>query len=338
MSGAARRIAADGRVVVVGPGALAAAGDLLGRGYTLLTTERARAAAPEVAARAAAVVVVPGGLVEEAAGALRGAVPGRRWVALGGGRVIDVAKALAAADPPREVIAIPTTLSGAEMTRGHRHAPGVPDSTPKVRPDVVVNDPALSASAPTAALAAGTANSLGHAVTAICADGVDADTTERAGRAVELLAAGWATREPHRAALAEGAMLAGWALDHAGLGLHHALAQTAVRTAGMAHAAANAALLPESTAALRRRVPHRIAAVERRAALDLDALARELRIRSADRGAGVFARDAGLLELAVATVLARPEPARVPPPPDAGEIRGAYLAAAGAVSGDGPRA
>ena len=40
-------------------------------------------------------------------------------VALGGGRVIDVAKAIAAVREVR-VAALPTTLSGAEMTRIHR--------------------------------------------------------------------------------------------------------------------------------------------------------------------------------------------------------------------------
>ena len=40
-------------------------------------------------------------------------------VALGGGRVIDVAKAIAAVRGGR-VAALPTTLSGAEMTHIHR--------------------------------------------------------------------------------------------------------------------------------------------------------------------------------------------------------------------------
>ena len=58
---------------------------------------------------------------------LRPEITGELLVALGGGRVIDVAKALAAADPPRRVAAIPTTLSGAEMTAVHRHVAGVAD-------------------------------------------------------------------------------------------------------------------------------------------------------------------------------------------------------------------
>ena len=104
------------------------------------------------------------GRVDEVAGALRPVVRGETLVALGGGRVIDVAKALAAADPPRRVVAIPTTLSGAEMTPVHRRAAGADPSTPGVRPAVVVNDPALSASQPAEQLAQSAGNALGHAI------------------------------------------------------------------------------------------------------------------------------------------------------------------------------
>ena len=122
------------RTIVFGPGALAAADDLLGSGYTLLTTARARARTPQLADRASAVIDVPDGLVEAVAAELRGNVDGARLVAVGGGRVIDVAKALAAADGPRDVVAVPTSLSAAEMTAVHRHATGVPAETPRVRP------------------------------------------------------------------------------------------------------------------------------------------------------------------------------------------------------------
>ena len=51
-----------------------------------------------------------------------------RFVALGGGRVIDVAKAVAAArGGGARAMAVPTTLSGAELTSVHRHAEGVDD-------------------------------------------------------------------------------------------------------------------------------------------------------------------------------------------------------------------
>ena len=136
------------RTIVFGAGAVVAATDLIGEGFTLLTTPRAAARLPELASRARALIEVRSGLVEEVAGELLGRTGAGTLVALGGGRVIDVAKAIAAAEAPRAVTAIPTTLSGAEMTRIHRHARGVPAETTCMRPSVVVNDPALSASQP----------------------------------------------------------------------------------------------------------------------------------------------------------------------------------------------
>jgi len=104
--------------------------------------------APAVAERGSAVHEVARGRVDELAGELLDVVdPGALIVALGGGRVIDTAKALAAARPsgperPR-VAAIPTTLSAAEMTGGHRRAAGADFALPGVRPAIVVNDPVL---------------------------------------------------------------------------------------------------------------------------------------------------------------------------------------------------
>ncbi|MDQ6774817.1 MAG: iron-containing alcohol dehydrogenase, partial [Actinomycetota bacterium] len=133
------------RLVVFGRGTLAEAGPLLGSGFALLTTPRAASAAPELASLAGSVHEVGPGRVDELAAELRPKLDSELLVALGGGRVIDVAKALAAADPPRRVAAVPTTLSGAEMTTIHRHASGVPAGTRRARPAIVVNDPALSA-------------------------------------------------------------------------------------------------------------------------------------------------------------------------------------------------
>ena len=106
-----------------------------GPGFALLTTERARAASPELFAAAASVHLVPGGFVDGIAGDLLGMVAGDRIVALGGGRVIDTAKAIAAARGGAvRAMAIPTTLSGAEMTKVHRQARGAPAGTRGVRP------------------------------------------------------------------------------------------------------------------------------------------------------------------------------------------------------------
>src|SRR3954469_8251332 len=109
------------RRIHFGRGRVSEAVDLLGGpGFTLLTTERAQAAAPALAKAAGDVIHVRRGRVDEIAGELLADVHGERLVALGGGRVIDVAKALTAARrttaPDTAAMAVPTTLSGAEMT------------------------------------------------------------------------------------------------------------------------------------------------------------------------------------------------------------------------------
>jgi glycerol dehydrogenase-like iron-containing ADH family enzyme len=99
------------RTIHFGRDALAAALPALGAGYTLLSTPSALAMAPALASRAGAVHEVAPGRVDEIAGALLAMVdPGELIVALGGGRVIDTAKALAAAHAPAErplVAAVP---------------------------------------------------------------------------------------------------------------------------------------------------------------------------------------------------------------------------------------
>lgn len=313
------------RLIRFGRGALADAPGLLGDGYTLLTTQRTRALAPDVVQRAAAVVDVRTGRVDEIADELRGDVDGAELlVALGGGRVVDVAKALSAAarGGPR-VAAIPTTLSAAEMTRIHRHAAGVAPDTRRVRPAIVINDPALSASQPEAELAASTANALGHAIDGAATTRSSPVPSLAAAEAVRLL-----TVDPgDRDALALGALLSGYVIDANGYGLHHVLAQTLARFAGVAHGQANAAMLPHSTAALRERAPDVLAALD---AADGGAL--EDTARSLSRRAGaVRLRDLGVdrdtLAECVDRASERAELKRTPPPADVDELRALYEAA-----------
>ena len=158
--------------------------------FVLLTGARGLPAATAPLSAARAVVQVPPGPVPESASAAEplvlGAGDGLPLVALGGGRVIDAAKALASAHG-LEVAAIPTTLSGAEMTAGHRPLADGRGGAPK-RPRLVVNDPALSASLPLPDLAASAMNALGHAMEAFYGPGADPVTTTAATRAARLIA------------------------------------------------------------------------------------------------------------------------------------------------------
>ena len=203
--------------------------------------------------------------------------------------MVDVAKALAAARGA-DAAAIPTTLSAAEMTRGHRHARGVDPATPRVRPRIVLNDPALSASQPAAELAASAANALGHAIEGPLTPRASPVPVLAAREAVRLLA-----HEDDRDALALGALLAGYVIDSAGYGLHHVLAQALARFAGVWHGHANAAMLPHTTVALRRRAPEALAALDAAAGVEMEALARRL----ANHAGAQQLRDLGVTEEAL---------------------------------------
>jgi alcohol dehydrogenase class IV len=312
------------RLVRFGRGTVAEAPELLPDSYELLATPRSAAAAPEVVERAAAVHHVAPGRVDELAAELREAVDGPELVALGGGRVVDVAKALAALDPARRAAAIPTTLSAAEMTPLHRQARGAPPGTRLVRPALVLNDPALSASQPEPELAASAANSLGHAVEAQLTPFANPVATLAAQRAARLLAEGLPGGEPDRDALALGALLAGYAIGSAFYGLHHVLSQTAVREAGVGHGQANACLLPHSTRALAQRFPERFAEIDLALGDDVASVA----ARFAERAGAMRLRDLGVPAEALAACAdaasARAELHLTPPPADRAELLALY--------------
>ncbi len=246
------------RTIRFGAGVIAEAPDLLERNglgrFALLTTERAAAAAPHLHGRAEAVVHVPAGRVDEVSAELLGRLPAElALVGLGGGRVVDTAKALAGATGSG-CAAVPTTLSGAEMTPFHRLPAGV-EGARMVRPAVVIADPELMASAPLARLAASAMNALAHAMEALYTPLRSPLTDLAALRAAGLLAEGVTRDPPGRAELALGALLAGWASGSTGIAFHHAVCQTIVRTAGSPHAETNAVVLPHSARLMSGRAP-----------------------------------------------------------------------------------
>jgi alcohol dehydrogenase class IV len=241
-------------------GAVEEAGLLLAErgfeGYALLTTERALGAAPELANAAATVLHVPHGGVPDAAAEVRDRVGGRPLVGFGGGRVIDSAKAIAGADGLR-CAAIPTTLSGAELTRIHRMPAGV-ERFNLVRPSLVVADPALTASQPMPELAASAMNALGHAIEALYTPFANPIASLAGLKAAELIAAGLADEEPDGDLLALGSLLGAYALGLAGYAVHHVVCQTLVRVAGTPHAETNAVMLPHSVGLMASRAPEAI--------------------------------------------------------------------------------
>jgi maleylacetate reductase len=176
-----------------------------------------------------------------------------RLVAAGGGRVVDTAKAIAGAMGGR-CAAIPTTLSGAEMTPFHRLPAGV-EGARMVRPELVIADPELMASAPATKLAASAMNALAHAMEALYTPLANPVSDLAALRAAALLSEGVTADPPGAEALALGALLAGYASGSAGIAIHHAICQTIVRTAGTPHAETNAVMLPHSARLMAERAP-----------------------------------------------------------------------------------
>ena len=314
------------RVVRFGRAALEDAPALLGDGYVLLTTERALAQAPQLAERAAAVHTVPAGAVDQLAGDLLAPLAGHDGliVALGGGRVVDVAKAVAAARPGRRAAAVPTTLSAAEMTWLHRHARGVSEDTPRARAAVVLNDPDLSASQPAPDLFASAANSLGHAVEAPATTLSSPVPALAAREAVALTARAIVDpARPDREALALAALLSGYAIDAAWYGLHHVCSQT-LRTAGAAHGPANAAMLPHTARALRERAPEALAALDEAAAMPVEDLAGRLAVLAeAERLRDIGVAEDALPGLARAAA-ARRELELTPPAPGEPQLLALY--------------
>jgi maleylacetate reductase len=323
------------RTIFFRAGALAQAAEALAGGiwerFELLTTPRALGDAPlELPERATAVHEVPAGIVPEAAASIMDAVRNPTLVALGGGRVIDTAKAIAAVRGGR-VCAIPTTLSGAEMTSIHRLPAGREHEAPhRVRPALVLADPIEMTSLDEERLRASAMNALAHGAEALytpLANPVASLATLRGG---ELLATALdappATRDT--AALSLGSLLCAYALDSAGYALHHVVCQTLVWKLGTPHAETNAAMLPLTMEAMRSRDSEAIgafAAAIGAAPATIGERIQELaggELRLRDLGA-----DRGRLESVVAAVGARAELANTPDPPAQEEVRALLEAA-----------
>ena len=211
---------------------------------------------------ATAVLDVPSGGVPDAAAKVREQVAGRPIVALGGGRVIDAAKALGGADG-LPVAAIPTTLSGAPFTRVHRMPAGV-DEPAMVRPALVIADAALMASQPMPDLAGSAMNSLAHATESLYVPLANPVATMAALRAASLFASGLADpREPRPDHLALAALLGSWAVGTTGFAIHHVVCQTLVGALGLPHARTNAVMLPHTVRFMAMRAPDAIEALRK---------------------------------------------------------------------------
>jgi len=281
--------------------------------FELLSTTRALDDDDGLAQRALRTHLISPEPVPEAAAAVLGDVGSERLVALGGGRVIDSAKGIAAVRGG-EVAAIPTTLSGAPMTGIHRLPEGQAASG-SVRPSLVLAYSEAMTSAREPQLRATAMNALAHAAESLYTPLADARSREDALRAAELIATSLDTDREHRdrAALALGALLAGAAVDRAGIALHHVLGQTTVRVLGTPHAETYAALLPVTIDAMRERAPQQIEALA--TALGTDTAGIRVRIAelAGDRHLGELGADRSRIDEVIDTAMARPELSHMTP-------------------------
>ena len=248
------------RLVRFGAGVLGEAPKLLAQrgfdGYALLTTERAAATAPELVRNAAAVLHVPSGSVPDAAAAVLPDVHDRPVVALGGGRVVDAAKAVAGSEG-LGCAAVPTTLAGSPMTPFHRLPAGTRGGQ-LVRPSLVVWDPSLVASLERRQLAATAMNALAHAFESLYVPHANPVAEMAALRAATLFSEQLTAlrADPDEVSLA--ALLAGYAVGTTGFAVHHALCQTTVRVAGLPHAQVNAVMLSHTAGLMATQAPDKV--------------------------------------------------------------------------------
>ena len=291
--------------------------------YELLTTERAMGAASvELAEDALCFHHVPPGPVNEVAARLIGEVEHTDLLALGGGRVIDVAKAIAAVRGGR-VAALPTTLSGAEMTHIHR-LPDGHEADVAGAPRVRARRPAADGrpgrgTAPSErderarprrrlALHAAREPGLGD-------DRPARGTPDREGPRQR-------ARERDPAQLALGSLLCAYALDSALFSLHHVICQSLVRELRIPHAETNATMLPRVLEALIPRAPKQIGALARALGTKRDGLRERVEeLGGGPRRLSQLDPDRDRLDAAVKAIMARPELQLTPDVPGEREIR-----------------
>jgi len=188
-------------------------------------------------------------------------------VAVGGGSAIGLAKAIALHRPVR-IVAVPTTYAGSEATNvwgltgpgGKRTG-----SADRVLPDVVVYDPDLVASMPSALAAASGLNAVAHCVDALW--GPTADPIDAALAMEGLRALNDGLHSGNHARTQYGCYLAAVAFASAGSGLHHKICHVLGGMFGLPHAETHAVVLPHVLALNASAVPD----LDRRMAEALDA-------------------------------------------------------------------
>ena len=288
--------------------------------FELLSTERALSGAPAGLPQAAARVhLVPPGAVNEVSAKLIGQVGTATLVALGGGRVIDTAKAISAVKDG-QVAAIPTTLSGAEMTAIHK-LPDGHEAERLIRPALVFADPEAMTAQPERERRASALNALAHAADSLPTPLAHPVSRWAALEAARLIARGLDDPVRHRD-LALGSLLAGYAIDTAHFCLHHVICQSLVRALRIPHAETNAAVLPRVVEAFQGRARDDMDSLAEVLDVDRGALAARIEeLGGGGRSLGELGAERDSIDDALDLMEARRELGMTPDPPDRAELR-----------------
>ena len=197
-------------------------------------------------------------------------------IGLGGGSPIGMAKALSMAlqekrggrmaqtalsteQPLVPVVAIPTTYAGSEMTpvygvthHGDGMARKITVSDARIVPKLVIYDPLLTLRLPRELTASTGINALAHCIEALYSVTRNPLATAVALRGVQAISsalprsyAGGDDVEA-RGEMLLGAFMAGTALAHVTMALHHGLCHVLGGTAGLPHGIANSIILPHA--------------------------------------------------------------------------------------------
>lgn len=217
---------------------------------------------------------VPAGQVDEVAKLAR-ELNIDALIGLGGGSPLGLAKAASFAledrrgadqaglspfvQPLVPVVAIPTTYAGSEMTPVYGitrvidgQARKLTVSDPRIAPRLVLYDPQLTLNLPPVVTASTGINALAHCIEALYSPTRNPQASAVAVSGVRAIMAAlpqcYAAGDnlEARDEMLEGAYLAGSALAHVNMALHHGLCHVLGGTAGVPHGIANSIILPHA--------------------------------------------------------------------------------------------
>ncbi|MBU8814430.1 maleylacetate reductase [Mycolicibacterium goodii] len=244
---------------------------------------------------------VPRAVADAAVAAAR-SVDADGCLAIGGGSAIGLAKAVAR-DTGIPIIAVPTTYAGSEMTTvfgvtdAGRKSTGRDD---RVLPAVVIYDPQLTVSLPSATAVVSGFNAIAHAAEALYAPDCSPVTALVAVESVRALAEALprVAADPGdldaRSEALYGAWLAGTALGATTMSLHHQLCHILGGTFDLPHAETHTAVLPHVLALNLTAAPHARSALRR--ALDTADPAARLFELARNLGAEMALKNLGMPE------------------------------------------